>query len=60
MAKMRISVYRQLLRDAFYERLSNSNHDSLFTVEYIKRIFEEAGEEVIWRMIDEVETKESR
>jgi len=52
---MRISDYRQRLRDAFYERLNNLRGRIIWEVDDIKALFEQAGEQVI---LDELEEQE--
>ena len=47
---MKVSVYRQRLRDAFYERVEKKTG---WGKNEIKKEFEEASEQVILDMLDE-------
>ena len=47
---MKISVYKQRLRDAFYRRLERKTG---WGKEEVKKEFEEASEEVILEMLEE-------
>ena len=49
---MKISAYRQQLRDAFFERLDRKTG---WGKEEVKKEFEQAGEEVILKMLEEKE-----
>lgn len=49
---MKISTYRQRLRDAFYKRLDKKTGWGRLE---IKKEFEEVGEEVLMEMLDEEE-----
>lgn len=51
---MKISVYRQKLRDAFFKRLEQKTG---WGKELVKKEFEEAGEQVLLEMLEEAEEK---
>lgn len=51
---MKISEYKQKLRDAFYSRLERKNG---WGKEEVKRLFEESNDEVILEMLEEEESK---
>jgi len=54
---MKLSTYRQRLRDAFYRRLELN---SVWTTDAIKQLFEEAGDEVILDALEEIQRDENR
>ena len=49
---MKISIYKQRLRDTFYKRLERKTG---WGEEEVKKEFEEASEEVVLEMLEEVE-----